>query len=218
MKHINKYHQRGFSLLELMIAMTIILVMLGAASTLLFNAFGTRTRESQKTDALISAQAALDSMSREIANSGYGLSTNGIVTADSHAQRLRFRANVVNDEPIQPVVTTSQLKTDDPNEDVTYYFDSSTQSILRYDRFANPTTTIIVNQISDVKFEYFDYSGSSSAATQKTVPTKDTGRIKITVLVRLDPIAGQPNQTEYRRVTLTSDVTLRNSEYMRYQY
>ncbi len=201
-----------------MIAMTIILVMLGAASTLLFNAFGTRTRESQKTDALISAQAALDSMSREIANSGYGLSTNGIVTADSHAQRLRFRANVVNDEPIQPVVTTSQLKTDDPNEDVTYYFDSSTQSILRYDRFANPTTTIIVNQISDVKFEYFDYSGSSSAATQKTVPTKDTGRIKITVLVRLDPIAGQPNQTEYRRVTLTSDVTLRNSEYMRYQY
>lgn len=223
MKHKNKYHQSGFSLLELLIAMTVILVLLGAASTLLFRAFGTRARESQRTDALISAQAALDAMSREIANSGYGLETNGVVTADSHEKRLHFRANVVNDEIYQannsnnsnsstPVIT---LKTDDPNEDITYYFDNATQSILRYDRFANPTTTVIVNQISDVSFNYFDYSGSTSTATPKTVPTNDTGRVTISVLVRLDPVAGQPNN---QTVRLTSDVTLRNSEYMRYQY
>lgn len=213
MKHKNKYHQSGFSLIELLIAMTVILVMLGAASTLLFRAFGTRTRENQRTDALISAQAALDSMSREIANSGYGLETNGIVAADSHGKRLHFRANIVNDESTDPANPT--LKTNDPNEDVTYYFDNSTQSILRYDRWANPTTTVIVNQISDVSFNYFDYSGSTSTATPKTVPTNDTGVVRITVLVRLDAVAGQPSN---RTITLTSDVTLRNSEYMRYQY
>ncbi|HEX9928287.1 MAG TPA: type II secretion system protein [Pyrinomonadaceae bacterium] len=221
MKHKNKYHQSGFSLIELIIAMTVILVMLGAASTLLFRAFGTRARESQRTDALISAQAALDAMSREIANSGYGLETNGIVTADSNAQRLHFRANVINDETYDPTNPTNpviSLKTDDPNEDITYYFDNSTQSILRYDRFANPATTVIVNQISDVKFDYFDYSGSTSTATPKVVPTNDTGRVTITVIVRLDPTAGQPNQLTNRTVTLKSDVTLRNSEYMRYQY
>ena len=226
MKHKNKYHQSGFSLIELIIAMTVILVMLGAASTLLFRAFGTRARESQRTDALISAQAALDAMSREIANSGYGLETNGVVTADSNAQRLHFRANVINDEIYQPGNSNNSnssssiitLKTDDPNEDITYYFDSSTQSILRYDRFANPATTVIVNQISDVKFDYFDYSGSTSTATPKVVPTNDTGRVTITVVVRLDPTAGQPNQLTNRTVTLKSDVTLRNSEYMRYQY
>ena len=198
--------------------MTIILVMLSAASTLLYRAFGTRVRETQKTDALISAQAALDSMSREIANSGYGLSTNGIITADSNDKRIHFRANIVNDEPIQPIVTVSQLRTDDPNEDVTYYYDSTTQSIVRYDRFANPTTTVIVNQISEVKFDYFDYAGSSSAYTQKAVPTDDTGRVTITVKVTLDQVSGQSNLPASRTVTLTSDVTLRNSEYMRYQY
>ncbi len=212
----SKSNQSGFSLLELTIAMTVILVLMGAASTLLFRAFGTRARESQRTDALVSAQAALDSMSRDIANSGYGLSKdNGIIGADSGAQRLHFRANIINDEPIPPEVSVSELLVNDPNEDVTYYFDNSTQSILRYDRFANPTTTIIVNRISNVNFNYFNYFGNTSTATPVTVPTQDTGLVRITVTVSLDPVAGQPNN---RTVTLTSDVTLRNSEYMLKQY
>ncbi len=73
MKVVKKKKSSGFSLIELMIAMTITLVLLGLVSTLFARSLGIRSRESRKTDALTSAQAALNVMSREISNSGFGL-------------------------------------------------------------------------------------------------------------------------------------------------
>jgi prepilin-type N-terminal cleavage/methylation domain-containing protein len=214
MKIASEQKQKGFSLLELIIAMTITLILMAIAATLFSGALGTRARESRRTDALTSAQAALNVMSREIANSGYGLTSNGIVAADSGAQRLHFRANVVNTNTV----------TCDPGEDVTYFYDSASRSIVRYDRFpstptncgtANGETSIVVNRISDITFKYFDYTGSNSTPTEVTTPTANTSRIRITVTVQLDQVPGQPdNQT----VRFTSDVTLRNSDYMLNQY
>ncbi len=201
---------KGFSLIELIIAMTVTLVVLGLVSTIFSSAMSSRKRESQRTDALTSAQAALNVMSREIANSGYGISisgqtNNGIVIADSTNKILHFRANLVN----------SDLTTNSPGEDLAYFYDSATKSIVRYDPNDSPQTSAIVNRISDVTFTYFNYSGSNSLATQTAVPSTDTGRIRINVLVKMDPVQGQPdNQT----VTFTSDVTLRNSNYMLNQY
>lgn len=203
-----KNSQSGFTLNELVIAMTIMLVLMGAAMTLLTQAFSTRTRETSKVDALVSARSAIDGMSREIGNSGYGLSSNGIVAADSNTQRLRIRANLDN----------TNLETNGDGEDVTYFFDNTTQSILRYNRNAGagiPESTVIVNRISDVTFNYFDYVGSNSTPVSTPTPTANTGRVRITVTISLPDVAGQPrNQT----VTLTSEVNLRNSTYMRYQY
>ncbi|HEV7893738.1 MAG TPA: prepilin-type N-terminal cleavage/methylation domain-containing protein [Pyrinomonadaceae bacterium] len=81
--------EAGFSLVELMIAMAVTLVVMVLASTLVSGSFKTRTRENQKSDALADAQRALYVMSREIANSGFGLSNNGIVAADSTANSIR---------------------------------------------------------------------------------------------------------------------------------
>src|ERR671913_1048706 len=87
----------GFSLLELLIAMTITLAVMAAASTLLATSLRTRTRENTRSNALASAQRALNIMSREIGNSGYGLTDNGIVVADSDDDSIRIRANLNND-------------------------------------------------------------------------------------------------------------------------
>ena len=98
---------------------------------------------------------------------------------------------------------------------MTYFFDSATQSIARYDPNANPTTSVILNKISDVSFTYYDYVGANSTPTNPATPTADTGRVTITVVIKLDPVQGQPvNQT----ITFVSDVTLRNSTYMLNQY
>lgn len=202
--------KKGFSLIELLIAMTVTLVVLALISTLFAAAMNTRKRESQRTDALTSAQAALNVMSREIANSGYGISiagqtNNGIVLADSDSKTIHFRANLVN----------SDLTTSSPGEDLTYFYDSATKSIVRYDPNDNPKTSVIVNRISDVTFTYFNYAGSNSLGTQTAVPSIDTGRVRINVSVTLDPLQGQSvNQF----VKFTSDVTLRNSKYMLNQY
>src|SRR5215208_5619761 len=84
----------GFSLIELLIAMAISLTVLGLASSLLAGSFNVRSRENQKTDALADAQRALNIMTREIANSGFGLANNGIVEADSTASAIRIRSNL----------------------------------------------------------------------------------------------------------------------------
>ena len=207
-------------MIELLIAMTITLVLLGLATQLFSRALGTRARESRRTDALTSAQAALNVMSHEISNAGYGIvvdpntksASNGIVAADSNQQRLHFRGNIENIE------TVSSLATDDPGEDITYFFDAATNSIVRYDAHGinatTPLTSVVVNRISSVTFTYFDYTGSNSTPTQVTTPTANTGRVRINISVTLDFVQGQPNGT----VQFTSDVTLRNSNYMVNQY
>jgi prepilin-type N-terminal cleavage/methylation domain-containing protein len=222
-----KRNQKGFSLVEMTVAMTITLILMALVATLFSRALGTRARESRRTDALTSAQAALDVMSREIGNSGYGIhyvnaanakvAANGLVLADSGQNKIHLRANVEN----------SDYCTASPGEDVTYYFDSTTSSIVRYDangipnaspcQFGTAVTSVVVNRISNVTFTYFDYTGSSSTpspASGSSTPTLDTGRVRINVTVTLDPVPGQPSGT----VTLTSDVTLRNSNYMLNQY
>lgn len=195
----------GFSLLELMIAMTITLVLLSLVTTLFSGSMSIRERESAKTDALTSADAALNVMSREISNSGFGLSGNGIVSADSGLNQIHFRSNWNNGD----------LATGTASEDVTYYFDPTTESIVRFDANAGTTTSAVVNGISNVEFQYFDYAGSSSTPTVVGTPGPNTGRIRITVTVNLEDVQGQPSG---QTVQYTSDVTLRNSEYMRNQY
>ena len=208
-----KQKKEGFSLIELLIAMTVMLVLLGLVSTILAAALNTRKRESRRTDALSSSQAALNVISREVANSGYGLSKNGLVYPDSAQRKIRVRANLINTNNC----TTEQ------GEDVTYFFDAATESIVRSERYsATPCgttfltrTSVVVNRISDIKFEYYSYSGSSSTPTNTSIPTDDTGRVVITVEVKLEDVQGQPKN---QKVTLQSDVTLRNSEYMLNQY
>jgi prepilin-type N-terminal cleavage/methylation domain-containing protein len=145
---------KGFTLLELLIAMMITLVLMGLATTLFARALGVRKRESRKADALTSARAALSSISREISNCGYGMTinlptqkikSNGIVVADSGDKKIRCRSNLNNNDSI-----------DSEGEDITYFFDTATQSIVRYDSRAASPTSVIVNRISDVSFAYYD--------------------------------------------------------------
>lgn len=230
MKAIKSKSNSGFSLLELVIAMTLMLVLLGVVSTLMAKSFSVRARESRQVDALATAQGALSVISREVSNSGFGIynysgtviqgANNGIVLADSNANRIRVRSNLENSGgiPTSPGATTLVLN--QPGEDVTYFFHTATSSIVRYDPNGGgtgvPETSVVVNRISNVTFQYFNYSGGSSAAAGPfTSPTDSTGRVRIVVDVRLDPVAGQPDN---QMVTFASDVSLRNSSYMLQQY
>lgn len=201
----------GFSIVELLIAMIIMLIVLGLASNLFSKSFSTRQRESSRTDALTAAQAALNVMSREISNSGYGLVGNGIVVADSDPlkQRLHILSNTTN---------TNNVITD-PLENITYFFDDASKSILRYDANGkgvnSPQTSIIINRISNVNFQYFDYKDSSPPLPVSNFPTINTGRIRVTITVELEDVQGQVSN---QNIVLISDITLRNSNYMLQQY
>lgn len=228
MKRKATKNSSGFSILELMIAMTIMLLALGIVSAVLARAMSVRSRESRTADALTTAQAALGILSREIANSGFGMydnslsrtADNGIVIADSDATKIRIRSNLENAGGVPESPGWSTLELNEPGEDVSYFFDSTTKSIVRYDANALGAgvgqTSVVVNKISNVEFEYWDYFGPNSAPVGPlTAPTANTGRIKIIVTVELDPVVGQPDN---QVVTFASEVTLRNNSYMLQQY
>lgn len=226
MKHTKHNQDKGFSLIELIVAMTMMLILLGIVSTLFSKSLGMRARESRRTDALTSAQAALNVMSREISNSGFGIyedpitqkSSNGIIIADSGQSKIHFRANIENVGLTTLPVGSTVLSTNKAGEDVTYFFDANTDSIVRYDPNDAIPTSVIVNRISNVTFKYFDYVGTSSTVTPEpgnNTPTSNTGRVRITITVQLEPVEGQPDNQSVR---LTSEVTLRNSLYMLNQY
>jgi type II secretory pathway pseudopilin PulG len=200
--------EAGFSIVELIITMVIMLVIVGTVVSLFSRSLNSKARESSRTDALTASQAALNVMSREIANSGYGTITNGLMS-DSANDRLHFVSNHVN--------TNDNLL--QPGEDVTYYFEPTTQSILRYDAngegAGSPLTSIIINRISRVEYEYFNYTGANPLPTVTTFPTADTGRVRIKLTVNMENVVGQVNPD---KVVLTSDVTLRNSAYMLNNY
>ncbi len=192
----------GFSLIELLISMVITLVILGVAVTTFSNALSSRERESSKTDAITSTQAALNIVTREVGNSGYGLETNGIVASDSTTKILHIRANLNNDSD-----------TGDIGEDITFYYDEDSKSVVRYDAFDGSTSGII-NRVSDVDFVYFNYNGATGANTPGAA-SEDTGRVNIKLQVVLANVRGQPSN---QKVNVNSDVTLRNSTYMLGRY
>ena len=130
---------------------------------------------------------------------------------DSNADLLHFVSNHVN--------TNDNLL--QPGENVTYYFEPGTKSILRHDAHGNPdgtaVTSIIINRISSVKFDFFDYIGNNPIPTMGVVPTANTGRVRITLTVNMEDVSGV-GQIKNDKVILTSDVTLRNSSYMLKNY
>ena len=220
----------GFSLLELLIAMVITMALMTAAATLLANALRVRSRENQKSDALADVQRALNIMSREIANSGFNLSNNGLVVADSTRTKLRIRANLNRFMVDDPTLTDTQITTaQDPLEDITYFLNEAdnTKYLARTDLYGTGST-VLANRIDSMKFYYFDQKVTYTAApgddeitnlSVAEVTDKSTAKyIVIAVSVTLDQV-GTPGSPGYQRaysVLLCSDVALRNHDLWSY--
>lgn len=219
----------GFSLIELLIAMTITLALMAAASTLLAGSLNVRSRENQKTEALADAQRALNNMTREIANSGFGLSGNGIVASDSNATAIRVRANLnATDQE-----TTSNAASD-RDEDIEYllYTDSSSSYIVRLDVNTAAQEMILANRVDSLSIRYYadkvyytsgncDISDVQTAAgaTASEVTQKSSAKyIVISLCVTLPQVgtAGAPGFQPASRVQLTSDATLNNADLTNY--
>ena len=193
-KKMRKKTEAGFSLLELTIAMGISLAVLAAASTLLATSLRTRSRENTRSEALASAQRALNIMTREIGNSGYGLTDNGIVTADSSANSIRVRANLNNDTDLS-----------DTDEDLRFVFQSANGAIVRVDNAAG--SVVLATNITGLTINYLDMSGNSATAATAE-------RVNIDVRVDLPAGLEQPASV----VRLVSDVALRNGTSTLQQY
>ena len=224
-----KHNEAGFTIAELMVAMTVTLVMIGLTSGLLAGSFKIRTRENQRTEALADTQRGLNLMTREIANSGYALIDNGIVAADSGLDSIRVRANL----NASSGETTSNSATD-RDEDVKYflYTDSNNSYIVRLDVNTAAQQMILANRVDALKFRYYadkvTYTAENCDITNvldaygnpagEVAQKPGAKYVVMTVCVNL-PAIGSPGAPGYQpssKVQLTSDIALRNADLFSY--
>ena len=220
--------QSGFSLMELIIAMTITIAVMAIASTLLASSFNVRNRENQRSAALADAQRALNIMSREIANAGYGLSTNGIVTGgDSGATSIRVRSDMT--------LGMTNGSTNQDGEDVKYVLvnDANGSFIVRLNLRPAQTTGVIfrTNRTDGLAISYYDRrvtytigncaTGTctitnvlNSAGTAQAQVTPDLAKYIVLSLRVTLPALGSPGTAGFQPASATqlvSTVTLRNA-------
>ena len=233
-KHENN---AGFSLLEMLIAMSLTIFMLGIAATALSTGFRIREREESVTDAIADAQRGLNIMSREIANAGFNLKTNGIIDGDSNSSSIRIRANLNRFETAAGV--NSRENVTDPGEDIKFFVNTAnnTDYLVRHDEYSTTgvKNTVLANRMDQLRIHYFPQKVTYTTPTANVgllapndcdisnpsaaeVSPSAASYIVICLCVRV-PGAGVPNTDGYQppsNVLLVSDVTLRNSNLINY--
>lgn len=221
--------QSGFSLIELVIAMSVTIVIATIASTLVAQSFRMRTREDARSDAIADAQRALNIVTREIANSGFGLMDNGIVPGDSGPASIRIRANLnayMRDGANDPVAGSEGIL--DRDEDIKYmmYNDDAANRhyLVRYDAYIAKTvgqreaTTVLANRLDGFDLKYYDSAGNELDVATTPDLLKTAWKVRLTVGVVL-PAVGAPESPGYQpetTINLVSDVVLRNASQITY--
>lgn len=212
--------QRGFSLIEMIIAMSVTIVIAGIASSLVAQSFRIRSREDARSDAIADAQRALNIVSREIANAGFGLIDNGLVPGDTGAGSIRFRSNLnayTRDSSGIPVAGHNEVI--DRDEDIKYsmYDDdvANRHYLVRYDVTigGREGTTVLANRLDSFQLQYFGSTGAELDVVTDPEASRSAWKIRITVGVVL-PAEGQPGSPGYQpesTINLVSEVVLRNS-------
>jgi type IV pilus assembly protein PilW len=191
---------RGFSLIEMLIAMTVGLVVLGA----MYNVFTIQNKAFGNQEEMVAMQqgvrAGMDMMVREVGMAGYD---PALVNSDTNsandfngvtvsASQLQIKADLDGNGAID---ATSQ-------ENMVYIFDAANKRITRnIGAGAQP----FVENVDAFTFEYLDDTGSVTAASAnvRQIRIKITGRT-----AKPDPAYSANGG--YRTYTLTSIVAPRN--------
>lgn len=211
--HDSRTSERGFSLIELLIAMTITLVVAGLASTLLAASLSIRTRENARTDSIADVQRALHIMAREIAIGGYGFDTNsnGLVVGDSDTASIRVRSNLNR-------YSANSTSTTEIDEDIKYFVDTGDGQnfLVRYDKNAPAGTqaTVLANRLDTLTITYWSVTNSQLdvAADPSQVANAVALTITVSTLLPAVGVQGSPGHQPETTIQLTSDVALRNKQ------
>lgn len=199
----------GFSLLELLIGMTVTLVIMGIASTLLAASFHVRTREQSRTDSIADVQRALNIMSREIAIGGYGFNSadNGLVVGDCDNSTIRVRSNLNR-------YSAGSSTIESEGEDIKYLVDSTDDKdyLVRHNRVPNPQSTVLANRINTLQIIYWSPANTELDVASDPSQVANAVGVRIILTANLPQVGtqGAPGYQPAAPIQLISDVALRN--------
>ena len=195
--------ERGFSLIELLIAMTVGLVVLGAVYSVFTIQNKTFSSQEDLVELQQSVRAGMDVMIGEIGMAGYDPlrvnsdtgTSNDFTAVPVSTSQLQIRADLSGGG----VINTSNEET------ITYAYDATGKRITRNIGSGNQP---FIENVDSFTFAYLKDDGNPATVA------KDVRRIRITITGRTaKPDPQYPANGGYRTYTLTSVVSPRNLAY-----
>jgi type IV pilus assembly protein PilW len=173
-------NQRGFTLIELMVALAVALLAMASIAMTFQMQFKTLKREEMASEMRDNVRAAVEMMTRELSMAGYdpsGSAGAGIVTAA--ASSARFTIDLDGDGALTGA-----------NEDIEYEYDSTDRTVKR-------NSVIIADNITGLSLTYYNAANSAvtTAGEVRRVRIQLNGRSRA-------PLAGG----NYLTLSLSSDV------------
>ena len=214
-------NDRGFTLIELMIAMMVGMVALAAVSALYTIQSKHLVRSEQIAELHQNARIAMDMMIREINMAGYNQRTDPVATPVPRCTDALITAGTPCVGITNAGANTISFSTDinsngdiaagesNPNENIVYDVYSS-GGIPALGRTSNGTKNPMVDYVDSLTFQYYDDDEPGNITTSR----ENIRRLKVTVRVR--SAKEDPNYADvtygdhYRRYTLSSFAFPRN--------
>lgn len=190
-----KRGEQGFTFVEVLIAMAIGGLLLGAViSTFVMQSKSYDVQE-QMTDVVQTARAAMDMISREVRMAGYDPTGAGFDGIPYHVAQLQLLADLRGANSTDP----PDGDTNDPNENIIYAYDAKN---LQIDRNTGGGNQPFAENIEAFTFTYLAGDGCP------TTTTDDIRQIRVTITARTaKPDAKYSAHGGYRTFTLASLMT-----------
>ena len=202
--HRSSYGEGGFSLVEMMIAMFVGLVILGAVYSVFILQNRTFSSQEDLVEMQQSVRAGMDMMTREIGLAGFDLTrvnsdsdpSNNFSGVTVSTSQLQIRADLDGDRTINA----------SSEENIIYAFDATAHRITRNAGSGNQP---FIENVDSFGFAYLDGSGNA------TTVAADVRRIRITITGRTaKPDPKYPTNGGYRTYALPEVVSPRNLAYV----
>jgi Tfp pilus assembly protein PilW len=201
---------RGFTMIEMMIAVLVSLAVLGSAATVISNVQNTYVYQMDDAATEQELRFAMDFIRRTIEPAGsnpYNITTSDCPVANTEFQSVTVVATSIRvmadvGTPDGRLVGSAGACTQ-ADEDVTIAYDAASQTITRYDRGTDAAAVAWTDGVfTSLQFQYFD---ESMAVTADPI---DVRVVRVTMTAQSPtPRPGMSTGSTFR---LTSDVRLKS--------
>ena len=182
----------GFTLVELMVSMSIGLVILAAVTTTFMSQTRIYNSQEQINEMQQNARGVLDILSRELKMAGYKPNGGGFNGVTYSTTQLMIQADLDSNGAISTSSTA--------NEQITYVFDSANEQITR--AVGSGTAQVLAEHIAAFTFNYLDSTGAA------TTVSANIRQVSITITAKT--AKPDPNYTSnggYRIYTMSATIT-----------
>ena len=194
--------KKGFSLIELLVALAIMSVVSAAIYTVFSTSSRTYTTQGVTADVQQSVRAAMEVMLQDIRAAGLDPTASGNFGIElAEASRLRFTS-----DSIDAGLNDFNGVLDDTNsERITYVLQGTELNQILYETTASENSQPLISDVQNLAFTYFDADGNDLGSPVPALQLQDIRTINVSITIE-EP-AGRDEPVSR---TLTKQVKCRN--------